>query len=157
MAIRRKQRGRLELLKNREKIEDLLKSYKSIKSNIEIELNKEYPEYSLDSVSFVKTTGNTNAVSSLVEDYVVDKYSLDDELIAKIQVFNIIKAALESLTREQYRIIKQLYFEDKVLVEVGAELGWSRWMIQRKRNKIIDKLKNVGILNAWEIHNENFT
>ena len=144
-------------MKNREKIEDLLKSYKSIKSNIEIELNKEYPEYSLDSVSFVKTTGNTNAVSSLVENYVVDKYSLDDELIAKIQVFNIIKAALESLTREQYRIIKQLYFEDKVLVEVGAELGWSRWMIQRKRNKIIDKLKNVGILNAWEIHNENFT
>jgi len=142
-------------LKAKAKIESLLQNYKSIKSNIEIELNRKYPEYSLDSVSFVETTGNTNAVSSTVENYVVDKYSLDDELVSKIQVYNIIKAALECLTKEQFRIIKQLYFEDKVLVEVGAELGWSRWMIQRKRNKIIKKLEDVGILNAWEIHNEN--
>ena len=142
-------------MKDKEKVEQLLQSYKSIKSNIEIELNKEYPEYSLDSVSFVKTGGNTNAVSSQVEDYVIDKYSLDDELVQKIQVYNIIKAALECLTREQFKIIQLLYFEDKVLVEVGAELGWSRWMIQRKRNAIIKKLSSVGILSAWEIHRDN--
>ena len=142
-------------MKDKEKVEQLLQSYKSIKSNIEIELNKEYPEYSLDSVSFVKTGGNTNAVSSQVEDYVIDKYSLDDELVQKIQVYNIIKAALECLTREQFKIIQLLYFEDKVLVEVGAELGWSRWMIQRKRNSIIKKLTNVGILSAWDIHRDN--
>lgn len=142
-------------MKARDKIENLLKSYKSIKSNIEIELNKEHPEYSLDSVSFVKTAGNTNTIGSQVEEYVIDKYSLDDALVKKIQVFNIIKAALGCLTREQYRIIKQLYFEDNVLVEVGAELGWSRFQISRKRNKALKKLKNVGILNAWEIHNKN--
>ena len=85
----------------------------------------------------------------------VDKYSLDDELVQKIQVYNIIKAALECLTREQFKIIQLLYFEDKVLVEVGAELGWSRWMIQRKRNSIIKKLTNVGILSAWDIHRDN--
>lgn len=138
-------------MKDREKIEKLLENYRSIRSNIEIELNKKYPEYSLDSVSFVKTGADTNEIKSQVENYIVDKYSISDDLHQKIQVVNIIKAAYNSLNEEQKKIVADLYFEGRGVKATAAGSGWSRYTIKRRKEKILDELKGVGILNAWDI------
>ena len=138
-------------LDNQDKVEELLNNYRSIRSNIEIELNKRYPEYSLDSVSFVQTNGETNVVVSQVEQYVIDKYSVSENLRKKIQILNIINAAYKSLSSRRKEIITDLYFEDKELKDVAAGTNWSRWSIGRKRDKILNELERVGILEAWEL------
>lgn len=138
-------------MEDKEKIEKLLRNYRSLKSEIEIELNREYPEYSLDSVSFVKTRGENNSIVSKVEDFVVDKHSLSDGIRKKVQIVQIIKAAFNSLTNKRRKIVRHLYFENESCGEVGNKLGWSEITIKRKKKQILKKIKKVGILKAWDI------
>ncbi len=136
----------------KEKIEKLLRNYRSLQSEIEIELNREYPEYSLDSVSFVKTRGENNSVVSKVEDFVVDKHSLSEGIRKKVQIVQIIKAAFNSLTNKRRKIVRNIYFENEGLKMLAAKSGWSEKTIRRRRDKSLNKLKNVGILEAWDIY-----
>lgn len=138
-------------MKDREKIEELLQNFKRIKANIEVELNKKYREYSLDSVSFPKLSTGGDGRYSDTEQHITEKYSISDELENKIKIRNIVQAAYDSLTREQKRIVTLLYFEDEGVKATARKVGWSEDTIRRRREKILQKLKDAGILEAWDV------
>ena len=138
-----------------EKIEKLLKSYKQLKSEVGIELNQEYPEYTLNTASFVSTGSKTNVINSIVEQQIVDKYSLSDELTKKIQVVEIIRLAYESLTELQQIMVRERYFENKTYRRIRDKVHLHEETISLRVNEqILPKLKAVGILKAYEIYEE---
>ncbi len=140
---------------DKDKIEELLKNYRSLKSNIEIEITKKCPEYSLPSTSFANVSEKEmNKIYSDVEDYVVKKVGISEELGKKIKVRNIIKAAKDSLSTELQRIVEHYYFDDKSVKIVAGRLGWSEDTIRRRREDILKGLQKAGILEAWELWKE---
>ena len=139
-----------------EKIKKLLKYYRQLKSEIETELTKEYPEFSLDSVSFIETSGNQRySKTSQQERYILKKYDIPVEVQKKIKIRNIIESAYESLTEDYQKIVKYRYFERKSYRNTGKKVYMHRTTISRKiKEDIFPKLKKAGILKAWELWKE---
>ena len=143
-------------MNDHEIIETLLNNYKRIKANIEVELNTRYPEYSLDSISFIdiSTKGGDNRTSS-IERYVIEKYNIPLKLQQQIKIRNIIRAAYDSLTRRQKEIVRERYFEKKTYASIGRGMYSHQTTISREiREYIIPALEEAGILTAWEIYQE---
>jgi DNA-directed RNA polymerase specialized sigma subunit len=136
-------------------IKTLLKNYRSIRSSVEIELNRDYPEYSLGSTSFVKVGGKTNSIISEVENYVISKYSLPERLVKKIQGCEIIKSAYESLTHIEKIIVSEKYFEGKSHEKVAELVNMHKTTVIHKIDEeILPALNAVGILAAWDLLQE---
>src|SRR5690554_6673979 len=97
---------------DKEKIEELLKNYRSLKSEIRIEIIQKCPEYSLPAIDYSRTgTGETNKIYSSVEEYVTNKRDVELELKKKIKIRDVIRAAIDSLNVEKRRIVEYVYFE----------------------------------------------
>lgn len=142
---------------DKEKAEELLSNYRKLRGNIETDLHSKYAEYSLDSLSFVETRGEKGSITSEVERYVENKYSLDDDIVIQIRICKVIEGAFKSLNEEGQNIIAQLYFEGKSVSEVAHVLDWTRPTIYRKRNEAIDRLIELGLLKAWSIYRKLIT
>ena len=139
-------------MNDKQKIEQLLKNYRQIKSNIQIELTKEYPEFALDSVSFIKMSGKQSySGTSQQERYVLNKYDISEDLQNQIIVRDIIRVAYESLPVELRRVVVNYYFENKGVKGTAVQMGWSEDTIRRRKEDILINLKKAGILKAWEI------
>ena len=133
-----------------DKIEELLKNYRSIKSNIRTEAISKIPEYSQPAVDYsTMTPGEGNAVFSKVEDYVVKHELVNNQMRKLIKVRDIIKTAYESLTVEQKRIVKYLYFEEMNYVETSFKMKLSERTIVSRKKDILDVLKGAGIMRGW--------
>src|SRR5690554_3516293 len=136
---------------NKEKIEELLKNYRSLKSEIRIEIIQKCPEYSLPAIDYSKTgSGETNQIYSEVEEYVIKKRDIELELKRKIKIRDIIKAAIDSLNVEKRRIVEYVYFEKLSLIETSFKMKLSERTIASRKEEIIEELENVGMLKAWE-------
>lgn len=138
-----------------EKIEELLKNYRSIKSNIRTEAISKIPEYSQPAVDYsTMTPGESNAVFSKVESYVVKHELVNNRMRKLIKVRDIIKTAYESLTVEQKRIVKYLYFEKLTNVQCSFKMQLSENTIGNRKKEIVDELKGNGIMKAWKLWEE---
>lgn len=134
------------------KIEELLREYPTLKSKINIRLITYSTFYSLKAVNYNKDKiGKTNKIYSEVEDFVIRAIGEDSIIWKMIKKRDIITAALECLTEEEYKIVELLYFENKTQIEAGFELKLSESTIRKRKKEILDKLEDVGILKAWEI------
>ena len=60
----------------------------------------------------------------------------------KIEIEKL-RLALLQLTEEEYKLIKALFFENKTLREYAAIVGKHYTTIQDKRDRILEKLKNL--------------
>ncbi|MFW6030875.1 MAG: sigma factor-like helix-turn-helix DNA-binding protein [Halanaerobiales bacterium] len=142
-------------MKDKFKIEELLKNYRSLKSEIRIEIIQKCPEYSLPAIDYSKTgSGETNNIYSEVEDYVIRKQDIEIALKKKIKIRDIIKAALDSLNIEKKRIVTYLYFEGISQTETSFRVKISERTISTRKKEIMRELKKAGILTAWEYWEE---
>jgi len=72
------------------------------------------------------------AAEPLVEDIVVDKLSRD-----------MLMAALDELTDDERNLIDALFFEGKSERTVASELGLSQKGVNKRRHRIIEKLRDL--------------
>lgn len=139
----------------KEKIEELLRNYRSIKSNVRTEAISKIPEYSLPAVDYEHMTpGESNEVFSKVEQYVVKHESENSDIRKLMKVRDIIRTCYENLDIEKKRVIKYLYFEGLTQVEAGWKMQLSENTIGRRKGEALERLKDNGIMRAWEIWEE---
>ena len=135
-----------------EKIEELLKNYRSIKSNVRTEAIQKIPEYSLPAVDYSNMTpGESNGIFSKVEDYVVKHEKENSDIRKLIKVRDIIRTCYESLTIEQKRITRYIYFEKMSHVQCSFKMQLSERTIWERKKKVLEDLKEAGIMRAWDI------
>jgi len=135
-----------------EKIEELLKNYRSIKSNVRTEAIQKIPEYSLPAVDYSNMTpGESNGKFSKVEDYVVKHEKENSDIRKLIKIREIIGTTYENLELEKKKIINYLYFEGLTQVRTSFKMQLSENTIGKRKIQALKKLKENGILRAWEI------
>jgi len=135
-----------------EKIEELLKNYRSIKSNVRTEAIQKIPEYSLPAVDYSNMTpGKSNGKFSKVEDYVVKHEKENSDIRKLIKIREIIGTTYENLELEKKKIINYLYFEGLTQVRTSFKMQLSENTIGKRKIQALKKLKENGILRAWEI------
>jgi len=135
-----------------EKIEELLKNYRSIKSNVRTEAIQKIPEYSLPAVDYSNMTpGESNGKFSKVEDYVVKHEKENSDIRKLIKIREIIRTTYENLELEKKKIINYLYFEELTQVRTSFKMQLSENTIGKRKIQALKKLKENGILRAWEI------
>jgi len=135
-----------------EKIEELLKNYRSIKSNVRTEAIQKIPEYSLPAVDYSNMTpGESNGRFSKVEDYVVKHEAENSDIRKLIKIREIIRTTYENLELEKKKIINYLYFEELTQVRTSFKMQLSENTIGKRKIQALKKLKENGILRAWEI------
>ena len=138
-----------------EKIEELLKNYRSIKSNVRTEAIQKIPEYSLPAVDYSNMTpGESNGKFSKVEDYVVKHEAENSNIRKLIKVRDIIRTCYESLTIEKKHVIKYVYFEGLKQIQAGFRLKKSENTIGDWKWEALEDLKKNGILRAWKFWKE---
>ena len=80
----------------------------------------------------------------LIEEYYIEnqRISLIDEINIKEEIkrMQIVQKRC-SLTKEEKRSIKKYYFEDKSIKEISKEIGKSLSYVYKKKEQIIEKLK----------------
>ena len=134
------------------KAEELLKHYKFLRSSVEVEINRTFPEYSIKSISIVEFNNNTKH-GSVTERVALNNLNVPYKLKQKAQVVMIIYAALSYLTSDEEYLIKERYFENKSFSIIGREVHQYRATIRKKINReILPKLIELGILKAWDIY-----
>ena len=80
----------------------------------------------------------------LIEEYYIEnqRISLIDEINIKEEIkrMQIVQKRC-SLTKEEKKIIKKYYFEDKSIKDISKEIGKSLSYVYKKKKQIIEKLK----------------
>lgn len=126
-----------------------LYNYKSLEikiKNIDIDLEELEDDISLKSVGYEERTGPTNAFSSSVENEVVKRDKLRNQLLLEkkkcIRLQNKIKNALETLTKEERQLIDLRYMGKEKLtwIQIGLILGRDKDNCMKLRNRIIGKV-----------------
>ena len=80
----------------------------------------------------------------LIEEYYIEnqRISLIDEINIKEEIKRMqIVLKRCSLTKEEKKIINKYYYEDKAIKEIAKEIGKSLTYVYKKKNQIIEKLK----------------
>ena len=80
----------------------------------------------------------------LIEEYYIEnqRISLIDEINIKEEIKRMqIVLKRCSLTKEEKKIINKYYYEDKSIKEIAKEIGKSLSYVYKKKNQIIEKLK----------------
>ena len=80
----------------------------------------------------------------LIEEYYIEnqRISLIDEINIKEEIKRMqIVLKRCSLTKEEKKIINKYYYEDKAIKEIAKEIGKSLPYVYKKKNQIIEKLK----------------
>lgn len=134
------------------KVEELLKSYQPLKSNVEIEINVLYPDYFLKSPLFVECKNDLNDKGSITEKLAINNLDLPSKIKQKAQVVLMIHSALNCLPIRDEYLVKQRFFQNKNYTTIAEQIDRHRDTVSRRVNKkILPKLIKTGILNAWEL------
>ena len=68
--------------------------------------------------------------------------SVEEKIIQKLEQEQLHKAIME-LSREEKWLIQELYFEERTERDVAAELGLSQKVVNKRRQKILEKLRKL--------------
>ena len=68
--------------------------------------------------------------------------SVEDQILKKIECEQLHKFLLE-LSKEEQWLIQELYFEERTEREVASVLGLSQKAINKRRQKILEKLRKL--------------
>ena len=68
--------------------------------------------------------------------------ALVDEIVEDKLLLDMLSKALSELTEEERVLIDELFFNDKSEREIAREIGVSQPAIHKRRNRILEKLKN---------------
>lgn len=71
-------------------------------------------------------------------------YNLEEDVLLKEKI-NTVHNALSKLTDEEYKIIKELFFNSKTERQLAKELNCKFYNIHTKKNKILKKIKKYFI------------
>ena len=74
---------------------------------------------------------------------VPDESALVDEIVEDKLMLDMLFAALAELTDDERGLIDALFFDEKSEREVAREVGISQPAIHKRRNRILEKLKNL--------------
>lgn len=96
-------------------------------------------EKKLNILSYDKKNDNQTYLKDIIAN---SNYDIEFEVESKIEVEQLKKALLK-LNKEEYRLIKALFYEGKTTREYAKSLGIPFTTIQSKKNNIIRKLKNI--------------
>jgi DNA-directed RNA polymerase specialized sigma subunit len=97
------------------------------------------------------TPGKSNGKFSKVEDYVVKHEKENSDIRKLIKIREIIGTTYENLELEKKKIINYLYFEGLTQVRTSFKMQLSENTIGKRKIQALKKLKENGILRAWEI------
>ena len=67
---------------------------------------------------------------------------VEEQIIQKLEQEQLHKAIME-LSREEKWLIQELYFEERTERDVAAELGLSQKAVNKRRQKILEKLRKL--------------
>jgi len=144
----------LNIMDDKERVEELLINYDIIQAQIKTEIYANKMEYSLDSKSLARAVGNNMSVSSVVEEFVADKDDVDESTLKRCQIYNIIASALQHLNSDERKLVEELYFENRPVSVLANRTGWSKKTVRRRRDNAIYKLIKNGVLKAWSKYEE---
>lgn len=83
-------------------------------------------------------------------DIVDDKFDIINKIIQKQMVIEAVRDAMSKLNDEERELIKKLYYNGETLWSVAEVKNISYPDLIKRRNKIVDKLKNYWkILNSY--------
>lgn len=68
--------------------------------------------------------------------------SVEDQILQKLELERLHKAIL-ILSKEEQWLIHELYFEERTEREVAAELGLSQKAVNKRRQKVLEKLRKL--------------
>ena len=76
------------------------------------------------------------------EQFPEENRSVEDQILKKIECEQLHKFLLE-LSKEEQWLIQELYFEERTEREVASVLGLSQKAINKRRQKILEKLRKL--------------
>lgn len=133
----------------KEQIEQLLRSYKSLVSKININIINTMPDYSLPAINYSNVAvGQTYTINREIENYVIKKVDNNQEFINMIKKRSIIESAYNCLDEEKKSIVNLCYFENKPYVIIAKIKKISESSVYRLREKALESLNENGILEA---------
>lgn len=93
----------------------------------------------LQIISYDKEDENGTVLINTIKDTSCD---IENEIERMIEIEQLKKALLQ-LTNEEYELIKALFYEEETVREYAERKGIPFTTIQSRKNKIIEKLKNI--------------
>ena len=125
------------------------------------DFRKMYPEASEEVIAVLRTsernivdpkTGEKMTIPSREDSYErlqemavqfpEENRSVEDQILKKIECEQLHKFLLE-LSKEEQWLIQELYFEERTEREVASVLGLSQKAINKRRQKILEKLRKL--------------
>ena len=71
-----------------------------------------------------------------------ERSCVEDQILHKLEFERLHKAIL-TLSKEEQWLIQELYFEERTEREVAAELGLSQKAVNKRKQKILEKLRKL--------------
>ena len=115
------------------------------------DFRKMYPEASEEVIAVLRT-GEKMTIPSREDSYErlqemavqfpEENRSVEDQILKKIECEQLHKFLLE-LSKEEQWLIQELYFEERTEREVASVLGLSQKAINKRRQKILEKLRKL--------------
>lgn len=93
----------------------------------------------LQIISYDKEDENGTVLINTIKDTSCD---IENEIERMIEIEQLKKALLQ-LSNEEYELIKALFYEEETVREYAERKGIPFTTIQSRKNKIIEKLKNI--------------
>ena len=87
-------------------------------------------------------TGRYAFRSKVTVQFPEENRSVEDQILKKIECEQLHKFLLE-LSKEEQWLIQELYFEERTEREVASVLGLSQKAINKRRQKILEKLRKL--------------
>ena len=110
------------------------------------ERKMQYQEYDLKRARNIvdPKTGEKMTIPSREDSYerLQENRSVEDQILKKIECEQLHKFLLE-LSKEEQWLIQELYFEERTEREVASVLGLSQKAINKRRQKILEKLRKL--------------
>ena len=109
------------------------------------ERKMQYQEYDLKRARNIVDPNREDSYERLQEmavQFPEENRSVEDQILKKIECEQLHKFLLE-LSKEEQWLIQELYFEERTEREVASVLGLSQKAINKRRQKILEKLRKL--------------
>ena len=114
------------------------------------DFRKMYPEASEEVIAVLRTSErkmqyqeyDLKRARNIVDPKTEENRSVEDQILKKIECEQLHKFLLE-LSKEEQWLIQELYFEERTEREVASVLGLSQKAINKRRQKILEKLRKL--------------
>jgi len=85
--------------------------------------------------------------SLIINDLYLEKIKSDDDFSKYFEIEDDLEISLQSLSADELFIVKNYFYENKTMAEIGKILNISQQAISKKLKKIITKLKTNFVNN----------